>query len=195
MQNHFATQTDKPEQSEETTCCIVGSASTRQLSPDAQEFETFYREHLGLIYRYVYRKVGNREEAKDLTSSIFLKAVRGIQQERGPERMHHWLFRVARTTIIDYWRTHAHVTTSSLEALREAGWEGPAEGDLFGLDGRPAERVQQFLQALPEHYRAVLTCRFLLGLSIRETAGRMGLTEGNVKALQFRALKRAVALA
>jgi len=172
-----------------TTC-----ASTRPSSPEAQEFETFYREHLGLIYRYVYRKVGNREEAQDLTSSIFLKAVRSMQQERGPERMHHWLFRVARTTIIDYWRVHAHLTTSSLEALREAGWEGPAEGDLFGIDGRPAERVHQLLQALPEHYRAVLTCRFLLGLSIRETAGRMGLTEGNVRALQFRALKRAAAL-
>jgi len=170
-------------------------ASTRQSSLDAQEFEAFYREHLGPIYRYVYHKIGNREEAKDLTSSIFLKAVRSIQQERGPERMHHWLFRVARTTIIDYWRAHAHVTTSSLEALREAGWEGPAEGDLFGIDGRPAERIQLLLQALSEHHRAVLTCRFLLGLSIRETAVRMGLTEGNVKALQFRALKRAAALA
>ena len=173
-----------------TTC-----TSTRPSSLDAQEFEAFYREHIGLLYRYVYRKIGNPEEAQDLTSSIFLKAVRGIQQEQGPERMHHWLFRVARTTMIDYWRVHAHVSTSSLEALREAGWEGPAEGDLFGRDGRPAERVHQLLQALPEHYRAVLTCRFLLGLSIRETAGSMGLSEGNVKALQFRALKRAAALA
>ena len=47
------------------------------------------------------------------------------------------------------------------------------------------------MQALPAHYRDVLTCRFLLNLSIRETATRLGLTEANVKVLQLRALKRA----
>jgi RNA polymerase sigma-70 factor, ECF subfamily len=51
------------------------------------------------------------------------------------------------------------------------------------------------LQALPEHYREVLTCRFLLNLTIRETAGKLGLSEANVKVLQFRALKRAADLA
>jgi RNA polymerase sigma-70 factor (ECF subfamily) len=161
---------------------------------DAQGLEAFYRGQLDLIYHYVYRKVGNRQVAEDLTSSIFLKAVRSLQPEEGPERMNHWLLRVARTTIIDYWRAQAHVTNSSLEVLREAGWEGPAEHDPFGIDGRPMERVQDLLQALPERERAVLTCRFLLGMSIRETAARMGLTEGNVRAIQYRALKRAAAL-
>ncbi len=43
-------------------------------------------------------------------------------------------------------------------------------------------------------YREVLTCRFLLGLSVRETAARMGFTEATVKTSQFRALKRAADL-
>jgi RNA polymerase sigma-70 factor (ECF subfamily) len=170
------------------------SLSIRHPSLDAQALEAFYREQLGLIYRYVYRKVGNRQEAEDLTSSIFLKAVRLLRPEGGPERMGHWLVRVARTTIIDYWRSHARATSSSLESLQEAGWEGPAERDPFGQDDRPTERVQGLLQALPERERAVLTCRFLQGLSTRETAVRLELTEGNVKTLQHRALKRAAAL-
>jgi len=161
---------------------------------DAQALEALYREQLGLIYRYVYRKVGNPQEAEDLTSSILLKAVRSLQPEEGPERVSHWLLRVARTTLIDYWRTHARVTHSSLEALQEAGWEGPAERDLFGVDGRPTERVQGLLETLPEREREVLTCRFLLGLSNRETAVRLGLTEGNVRTIQYRALKRAATL-
>ena len=174
-----------------STVCV----SPKHTSLDAQGFEAFYREHLGLIYRYVYRKVGNQQEAEDLTSSIFLKAVRSLQQQEDPEKMRHWLLRVAWTTIIDYWRTQARVTNSSLEALQAAGWECPAERDPFGVDGRPTERVQRLLQPLPERDREVLTCRFLLGLSTRETAVRMGLTEGNVKTLQYRALKRAAALA
>src|SRR5579885_3107462 len=93
----------------------------------AQEFRTLYQENLGLIYRFIYSKVGNREEAEDLTSQVFIKAVRGVDTERGALSVQKWLFQVARTTIADYWRTHYRISTSSLDELLEAGWEGPAE--------------------------------------------------------------------
>jgi RNA polymerase sigma-70 factor (ECF subfamily) len=51
--------------------------------------------------------------------------------------------------------------------------------------------VKRILQALSDRDRETLTCRFLLNLSLRETAARMGLTEQNVKIVQLRALKRA----
>ncbi len=98
--------------------------------------------------------------------------------------------------IADYWRAFYRTATSSLDALVEAGWEGPAENEdkLFELSSSSADHAQRLLNALPERDREVLTCRFLLGLSIRETAVRMGVTEGNAKVLQFRALKRAADL-
>ena len=170
------------------------SLATGQDTVDVQEFQTLYEENLGLIYRYVYSKVGNREEAEDLTSQIFLKAVRGVDHKRGAPSIQKWLFQVARTTIADYWRAYYRTTASSLEELLEVGWEGPAEDGAIFVSAQPVERVQRILRALPEHYREVLTCRFLLNLSIRETAVRMGLTEANVKVLQFRALKRAADL-
>jgi RNA polymerase sigma-70 factor, ECF subfamily len=170
------------------------TAGPGQDSVDAQEFQKFYQENLGLIYRYVYSKVGNREEAEDLTSQIFIKAIRGMDRERGALSIQRWLFQVARTTIADYWRVHYRVSVSSLDELLEAGWEGPPEEESSLISVRPEERVKRILQALPQHYREVLTCRFLLNLSIRDTAQRMGLTEANVKVLQFRALKRAADL-
>ncbi len=170
------------------------SLATEQDTVDVQEFQTLYEENLGLIYRYVYSKVGNREEAEDLTSQIFIKAVRGVDHKRGAPSIQKWLFQVARTTIADYWRAYYRTTASSLEELLEAGWEGPIEDEAIFVSAQPVERVQRILQALPEHYREVLTCRFLLNLSIRETAVRMGLTEANVKVVQFRALKRAADL-
>src|SRR6266702_1574182 len=122
---------------------------------NVQEFQTFYQENLSLIYRYVYSKVGNREEAEDLTSQIFIKAVRGVDTERGPLSVQKWLFQVARTTIADYWRTHYRAVVSSLEELLDAGWEGPAEEEPNVVSERPVNRVQRILQALPEHYREV----------------------------------------
>jgi RNA polymerase sigma-70 factor, ECF subfamily len=173
---------------------MVQRATDRQWSQNVQEFQSFYQENLGLIYRYIYSKVGNREEAEDLTSLIFMKAVRSVDHERGPQSMQKWLFQVARTTIADYWRAYYRISVSSLEELLDAGWEGPAEENPGEISSTPAERVQRILQALPEQQREVLKCRFLLNLSIKETALHLGLTEANVKVLQFRALKRAADL-
>ena len=163
---------------------------------DVQEFQRLYREKFGLIYRYAYRKVGNREDAEDLTSEIFLKAVGALNQEFTPQSMHKWLFLIARSTVADYWRTHYRLPANSLDELLETGWEGPAEEEpaVAAISSGPADRVRHLLQALPEQYREVLNCRFLLNLSIKATALRMGLTEANIKVLQFRALKRAATL-
>lgn len=142
----------------------------------SQTFQSMYQENLGAIYRYVYRKVGNQEEAEDLTSKIFMKAIRSIDYARNAHYIRSWLFQVARTTIADYWRAYYRLPTSSLEVLLEAGWEGPAENEdePFELSNSRADHVQRILQALSERHREVLTCRFLLGLSVRETAVRMG---------------------
>ncbi len=165
---------------------------------ERQAFQSLYQENLGPIYRYVYGKVRNREEAEDLTAHIFLKAVRHLDQEQNPHSIRSWLFQVARTTIADYWRAYYRSATSSLDALLEAGWEGPIEHEdkdqPFERSSSSADHVRRLLQALPERDREILTCRFLLGLSVRETAVRMGMTEGNVKTAQFRALKRAADL-
>lgn len=158
------------------------------------EFQMLYQENLGSIYRFVYSKIRNREEAEDLTSQIFMKAIRGVDDKHDKHSIRKWLFQVARTTIADYWRTYYRGPTSSLETLLEAGWEGPIEDEPIAVNSEQTDRVRCILAALSERDREVLTCRFLLNLSIRETALRMGITETNAKVLQFRALKRAAGL-
>jgi RNA polymerase sigma-70 factor, ECF subfamily len=168
--------------------------SVKETSMDVQEFQMFYQEKFSLIYRYVYSKVRNREVAEDLTSEIFLTAVNGINREFSPQSIQQWLYLIARSTIADYWRVHYRALTSSLDELLEAGWEGTAKDKPTDINSRSVQRVQRLLLDLPERYREVLTCRFLLNLSIKDTALRMGVTAANVKVLQFRALKRAADL-
>src|SRR5437870_5371418 len=158
------------------------------------DFQAFYQENLNPIYRYVYSKIRNREEAEDLTSQIFLKVMGSIDYDRSQQSMRKWLYLIAHTTIADYWRAHYRLPVSSLDELLETGWEGPPEEAATVISNKPRRRVQCLLQALPEHYREVLTCRFLLNLSIKATAVRMGRSVANVKVLQFRALKRAACL-
>ena len=184
-------ETNRSPRAGETSTPMNTRAAPQRINPDGQEFLVLYQEQLASIYRFVYNKVGSREEAEDLTSQVFMKAVRYLDYEHNAQNMHGWLFQVARTTIADYWRAFYRApTTSSLEGLLEVGWEGPTEDVNRGNDSA-AERVRRILQDIPGRYREVLTCRFLLNISIKETALRMGLTEANVKLLQFRALKSA----
>ena len=209
-------------------------AAAEQIAPDAQ-FQRVYRENLDLIYRYVSSWVGNHEDAEDLTSCIFLKALSGVDYERPARMIRRWLFQVARTTLADHWRERYRLITYSLEELLASDEVEPSEEEPGASNTTPAHRlkqllrtrlsiypspeeyldvdgevpteeepaaeddsatvrVQRLLQALPAPYREVLTCRFLLNLSIRDTARHMGLTEAHVKVVQLRALKRAANL-
>lgn len=169
-------------------------ATVQQNTPAQSEshgLKALYEATLPTVYRYVYSKVGNREEAEDLTSQVYLKALRGIDDSRDEGAAHAWLFQVARTTIADYWRAFYHLRTSSLDDLLAAGWDGPGSETPPADDQSAEARAASILSQLSERYRDVLTCRFLLNLSLKETASRMGLTEANVKVLQYRALKKA----
>ena len=170
-------------------------ATQQRNEPGIQEFQAFYEDNLVSVYRFVFRSVRNREEAEDLTSQIFLKALRYLDPEHSTRSARSWLFKIAHTTIADYWRTHYRALISSLDVRLEVGWEGPTDEVILVTNERAAERVSNLLQALPERYREVLSCRFLLNLSIRETAATMGVSEANVKILQFRAIKHASNLA
>jgi RNA polymerase sigma-70 factor (ECF subfamily) len=158
------------------------------------EFEHLYQENLGLVYHYIFSHLGNRHEAEDLTAEVFLKAARTFDFTRAAHSSRSWLLLIARTTLADYWRIYYRTAPISLESLLELGWDTPAEEVLPAVNSGAEEQVLSILQALPAQHREVLTCRFLLNLTIRETALKMGLTETNVKVIQFRALKRAATL-
>jgi len=165
-----------------------------QANPNTQDLPAFYQENLTRIYQFVYVQVKSREVAEDLTSQVFLKAVRYLDYHRSSQGIRSWLLQVARTTVADYWRMFYRKPTVSLDVLLEAGWEIPDEDASPGTNNNPEERVQRILQQLPERYREVLTYRFLLKHTVSEAAQIMGVTEANVKTLQFRALNRAATL-
>lgn len=160
----------------------------------AASFEELYERNVGAIYHFIYSKVGNREEAEDLTSQVFIKAVRGLDQARAGQSIQAWLFQVARTTVADHWREFYRLRADSLEKLLDAGWEASGNESDPPMPSNADVRVTAVLSRLPPRYRDVLTNRFLLNLSIRETATKMGLTEANVKVLQYRALQKAAAV-
>lgn len=155
--------------------------------------ESVFLQYVDPIYRFLYSRVGNREDAEDITSDVFLKAVRQIDSSRTEASVGQWLFTVARTALADHWRRHYHSVplsvwneNTSLKAEAEPEREGsPAPPDV----------LSQILLRLPERQRRVLELRFLRGFSIRETAEELGVSVENAKVIQHRALAQAVRIA
>jgi RNA polymerase sigma-70 factor (ECF subfamily) len=156
--------------------------------PEDTPLGSTFRENASRIYRFIYAKVGNREAAEDLTSQVFLKAVRWLAQDRSADSIRSWLYTVARCTVADYWREqsqHPTVPLDDPDAVLFCGREGPEEVR------RTRERAWRILDALPQREREVLRLRFLHGYTAPEIGLVLGLTPGNVRILQMRALDRA----
>jgi RNA polymerase sigma-70 factor, ECF subfamily len=143
-----------------------------------------YQTHVTAIYQYLYARVGNRPDAEDLTSDVFLKAIGGMRSDVSTPELRAWLFRVAQTTLADHWRHYYAEGKAELDEDLQPDTQGPENHEAVS-------RVEGLLSTLPENYRRVLELRFLRGYSVRETARELQLSEANVKVLQFRALNRA----
>jgi RNA polymerase sigma-70 factor (ECF subfamily) len=179
---------------------INGTAKAGQATTDNRvaALQMVYDAHIEQIYRFVYFKVGNREDAEDITSQVFIKAAQSLDVTQQPQTILAWLYQVARTTITDHWRHYYKGVTTSLDEMEEDGpmylaaepvIAGGAEVEEF----EPAvAKVHAVLALLPENYRRVLELRFLHGCSLKETAAAMQITEANAKVIQHRAIQKAM---
>jgi RNA polymerase sigma-70 factor, ECF subfamily len=159
-------------------------------------FEEIYDRHVVQIYRFIHARLGNRPDAEDLTAQVFMRAIEQLDTEREEAQIRSWLYRVAANLVADYWRGFYRLPVVGTDRVAP-GWEPVDATDHTTAtdgDGVAAARVEALLRRLPDRYRQVLELRFLQRLSVAETASRMGITHGNAKVLQYRALRRAASL-
>jgi RNA polymerase sigma factor (sigma-70 family) len=154
-------------------------------------WEAIYRDNVGWVYRMLFTKVGSRPDAEDLTTEVFLAALGPLRVSASVREVRSYLVATTRTVLADHWR---RTLGRELTTLDENEAELLAPDDGGGGRDRLAE-ADRILAELPDNYRAVLRLRYLLGHSVKEAAGVLGVTVGNVKVLQHRALKAAAKVA
>ena len=158
---------------------------------DEAALGSLYRRYVNAIYRFILAQVRDAQDAEDLTSDTFARMLHGIGQFRGEASFKNWLYQIARNAVRNHRRAAGYRRTAPLLAtlaqVETAG--GAGDGDVEGQADLKA--ALELLGPLPPRYRQVLELRFLAGLTIDETANRMGITAANAKVLQHRALKKA----
>lgn len=152
---------------------------------DAEAFGMLYEQYAEVIFRYIYSHLESRLDAEDLTEDIFMRAWKALPKydERGLP-FSAFLFRIARNSLIDYYRQKKAVTSlDDIEVQsREPGLEEAVDVKIENHD------LKKSMAGLREDYRNVLIFRFLSGLSPEETAQLMQRSVGAVRVLQHRAL-------
>src|SRR6202521_2971892 len=159
-------------------------------------FEAIYEQHVTPIHRFVYARVGNRPDAEDLTAQVFMRAVEQLDVDRPQAQIAAWLYRVAANAVADYWRAFYRLPQVGVDQVGGAWAPLSPQGEPHAeaeADSATAA-VARLLKHLPEQYARVLELRFLERLSVAETASQLGISHGNAKVLQYRALRRAATL-
>lgn len=157
---------------------------------DRLAFIKAYNLYVDQLYRFIYFKVGSREEAEDLCSAVFLKTWNYILENSLKEHktLKALFYKVARNLIIDHYRKNKETISldsdKGVEVVDEK--QNPAreielKTDLLVLETK--------LPELKDEYREVIILRFVNELSIKEIAEILGKQKGNVRILIFRALK------
>ncbi len=155
----------------------------REMDPGAWE-EIFAANH-DAIYRYLVRRLGNRDAAEDVASDVFYQAVRGIEKFRYQGiALRAWLYGIAHHLAVDHVRREVR-RANSANAL-----SSPTEAGGFADQVADRAEVVQALQLLTDEQQHVIVLRFFEGLSVAEVAEVTQRREGAVKALQHRALRR-----
>src|SRR5258708_2383361 len=163
----------------------VLSASAAPVLPVA--WDAIYRETAVMVYRFVYARVGNRPDAEDLTTQVFMRALPRLRLPAAIEEIRSYLVATSRTVLADHWRRHYDVHLAALEDYMAAA---PEEHTDPASEEEGIRRANAVLTQLPDNYRQGLELRFLRGYSLRETAEARGVSVSNAKVLQHRALRR-----
>lgn len=154
---------------------------------ESAAFGLLYDRHVAAIYRYVYYRVRDDAEAEDITSDVFMRALKAMPRYEPRQAFLAWLYRIARNAVIDRARK-GNRQVSFEDALQHPGVDKIVEPDAEILAHSDSATLRDALAKLTPLQQEVVVLRFLEGYSTEEIAGIVGKREGTVRGIQFRAI-------
>lgn len=153
-----------------------------------QLFETHYER----VARYIAVRIGSIDEAEDLASEVFVRALRAIDSYKDTGApMEAWLFKIARNSVIDHLRERRRkpAPTELNEALATLdGREGNPDDHLEHTE--EVSQLHQAMEQLSDAQRQVLALRFGAEMTSEEVAQVVGKKAGAVREMQSAAISK-----
>ena len=155
---------------------------------DPQEFGALYDRHFQQIYRFIYSRVREQTAAEDVTSEVFIKALKAIPRYQDTGRpFAAWLYQIAVNAIADRYRTQK--PSQPLEDFHDLAVAGPALEDE-AVQHDEMKRIWFLVEQLPAQQRTALILKFQEDMKIEDIAVAMGKSSGAVKLLIHRGVSK-----
>lgn len=162
---------------------------------DRAEFPRLVDAYSSPIYRLGLRMLGNPQDAEDVLQNTFISVLTHIPEFEGRSSLATWLYRIAANEALMLLRKKkpevnlddldTNEETEDLQPTQFLDWSALPEDQLLSGEGK--KLLDRAIETLPEPMRLVFLLRDVEGLSIRETAEALSLTETNVKTRLLRA--------
>jgi RNA polymerase sigma-70 factor (ECF subfamily) len=161
----------------------------RAASGEAEAFGVLYDRHMSAVYRYVFYRVRNEAEAEDVTSEVFMRALRAIPKYEPRQAFLAWLYRIARNAVIDRSRRRgARQQVTFEDALAHPNADQIVNPDTGLLAGSDASVVRRAMQQLTPLQQEILVLRYVEGLDTKAISKLVGKRDGTIRGIEFRAL-------
>ena len=163
---------------------------------DYHAFELLVSRHEGLLYATAWHLTHNHHDAQDVVQNAFLSAMEHLASFRQEASFSTWITRIAVNFALKLLRNRRKHSAVALDAPDADGQPVPVPHYIADWKNDPVQTVQRrelrtilddAVSRLPEGQRLVFVLRDVQGLSVRETAQALNLTEGNVKVRLLRA--------
>jgi RNA polymerase sigma-70 factor (ECF subfamily) len=155
---------------------------------DQQAFSAIFDLYYKPINRYFFFHGTDEKEAEDLTDAVFFKAWKNMQRfnvNKGTFKA--WIYRIAHNTLIDHYRQRKDMV--SIDAVHGIA-DTTSHAEERVIKDEEVQLLRHALDRLDERSRMIIVYRFIVGLDHRQTARLVGVSEGNVRIIQMRALKK-----
>ena len=172
------------------------AARLRAAVTERDAFAPVYARYVDRIYAYCYRRLGDAQDAEDVTSAIFARALASLEGYRGGS-VAAWLFRIAHHQIIDHVRARkANVSLDAMIEREDGGYFATPENAPLDhvLSREEAQALRRAIAGLSQEEQNLLALRITAGLSAEETGAVIGKSAGTVRVAVHRAINRLRAL-
>jgi RNA polymerase sigma-70 factor, ECF subfamily len=159
------------------------------LAKDSQDaFGVLYERYIEKIYKYIYYRTGNHQDAEDLTAAVFHRALGHIESytERGVP-FQAWLYRIAHNLVANWHRDRGRRKIIPLDEFVSSGLHVDAP-DVAAEDNEERQQLLDAIARLPEERQQLLYLKFVSGLSNADVGEILDRTEGAIKSLYHRTL-------
>ncbi len=163
---------------------------------DLSAFEELVKKHQNSVINFIYRYIGDKIEAEDLSQEVFLKVFKFAKQYKPEAKFTTWLYRIITNLCLNYLRKKKHISFISLDTpvfvdgekfTKQVSLPNFLNPDAVFERQEKESTIRKAIDSLPKSQRIAVLLQRFEGLSYKEISGIMKCSVSSVESLLFRA--------